>query len=79
MIYLPVGKTITLNTSYMTCIEVTAWWYNPKDGGVQKTGKLKRTNQMNFTSPTTGIENDWVLVIDDATKNYKEPGSMKEK
>jgi len=34
---------------------------------------------MDFTSPTLGIENDWVLVIDDATKNYKEPGLSKEK
>jgi hypothetical protein len=30
---------------------------------------------MEFTSPTTGVENDWVLVIDDATKNFKEPGN----
>jgi hypothetical protein len=74
MVYLPIGKTITVNTSYMTFKEVTAWWYNPKESGVRKIGKLKREDQMNFTSPTTGIENDWVLVIDDATKNYKEPG-----
>jgi len=74
MIYLPVGKTITINTSFMTCNEVIAWWYNPKNEGVKKIGKLERKDQMNFTSPTTGIGNDWVLVIDDATKNYGEPG-----
>ena len=79
MIYLPVGKSITLNTNHMTCKEVAAWWYNPKDAAVQKIGKLERKDQMDFTSPTLGIENDWVLVIDDATKNYKEPGLSKEK
>lgn len=73
MIYLPVGKTITANISFMKCKNVIAWWFNPKDASVQKT-MLERKDQMEFTSPTTGVENDWVLVIDDATKNYKEPG-----
>ena len=74
MIYLPVGKTLTINTKYMSCKEVIAWWFNPKDKTVQKIGRLKRQNQMDFTSPTTGIENDWVLVIDDVRKNYGKPG-----
>jgi hypothetical protein len=73
MIYLPVGKIITVNTSFMKCKNVVAWWFNPKDASVQKT-IFERKDQMEFTSPTTGIENDWVLVIDDATKNFKEPG-----
>ena len=40
----------------MTCKEVTAWWYNPKDGVAKRIGKLKRKDQMNFTSPTTGMK-----------------------
>jgi len=74
MIYLPVGKTITINTAFMKCKEVIAWWFNPKDATVQKIGKLERKNNMEFTPPTTGVENDWVLIIDDATKTFKEPG-----
>jgi hypothetical protein len=73
MIYLPVGKTITVNTSFMKCKNVIAWWFNPKDASVQKT-TVERKDQMELTSPTIGVENDWVLIIDDATKNYKEPG-----
>jgi hypothetical protein len=30
---------------------------------------------MEFTPPTTGFENDWVLVLDDASRNFKKPGS----
>jgi hypothetical protein len=74
MIYLPVGKSITVNTSFMKCKEVMAWWFNPKDASVQKKGKVERKDSMEFTSPTTGKENDWVLIIDDSTKNYKGPG-----
>jgi hypothetical protein len=74
MIYLPVGKKITINSSYMKCSTVNAYWFNPKDASVQKTGTFKRTDSMEFTPPVTGLKNDWVLIIDDAAKQYKEPG-----
>lgn len=74
MIYLPVGKTITVNTSFMKTNDMVAWWFNPRDATVQKIDRIERRDDMEFTSPTTGVENDWVLVIDDATKNFKEPG-----
>ncbi|GEO07517.1 glycoside hydrolase family 140 protein [Segetibacter aerophilus] len=73
MIYLPIGKTITIKTTALPK-RMTAWWFNPKDATSQQatTGEIKEL--MEFTSPTLGKENDWVLVIDDATKNYKAPG-----
>jgi hypothetical protein len=74
MVYLPVGKKITINTGFMKCNNINAWWFNPKDGSVIKTGLLKRTNNMEFTAPVPGLQNDWVLVIDDASKRYGEPG-----
>ncbi|MEX6691182.1 glycoside hydrolase family 140 protein [Danxiaibacter flavus] len=74
MIYLPAGKRFSINTTFMTAKEVVAWWFNPKDGSTQKINTLKRTNNISFTPPIQGVENDWVLVIDDASKKYKEPG-----
>lgn len=74
MIYLPVGKTISIKMQFMTSNNVIAWWFNPKDASVHKIGVLRRSPLMLFTPPTTGIGNDWVLVIDDATKQFKEPG-----
>jgi hypothetical protein len=29
---------------------------------------------MSFTPPTNGADEDWVLVLDDAAKNYDAPG-----
>jgi hypothetical protein len=74
MIYLPIGKTITVNTSSITGNEINAWWFNPKNATCQFIGKLPKKEKMDFTSPTIGKENDWVLVLDDATKGYKAPG-----
>jgi hypothetical protein len=74
MIYLPIGKTIKVNTSAISGNEINAWWFNPKNATSQLIGKLVKKESMDFTSPTTGKENDWVLVIDDATKGYKTPG-----
>ena len=70
MIYLPVGKTITIGTTNLPQ-KITAWWFNPKDGHAQKINDVKKENTMQFTPPTLGQENDWVLVIDDATKSFK--------
>ncbi|HRH48312.1 MAG TPA: glycoside hydrolase family 140 protein [Panacibacter sp.] len=73
MIYLPVGKTITVNTANITG-KIIAWWFNPKNAEVQQITVAEKMNSMEFTSPTTGTGNDWVLVIDDASKGYKVPG-----
>jgi hypothetical protein len=29
---------------------------------------------MKFTSPTKGVKNDWVLIIDDPAKGFGAPG-----
>ncbi len=73
MIYLPVGKTVTINISIFSK-KITAWWFNPKDGIVKKIITTVVTDYMQFTPPTVGIENDWVLVIDDASGKYPAPG-----
>ena len=74
MIYLPVGKTITVNTASVSGKEVNAWWFNPKNATAQLIGKFSRKDSMEFTAPSLGKENDWVLVVDDAGKGYKMPG-----
>lgn len=73
MIYLPIGKTVTINTAALPK-RLTAWWFNPKDGKAQKAVFTEGNNALAATPPTTGFENDWVLVLDDALKNYGEPG-----
>lgn len=73
MFYLPVGKAITISASHLPK-QIVAWWFDPKNASTQQAGTLGKKNLMEFTSPTKGIGNDWVLVLDDATKGYKAPG-----
>jgi hypothetical protein len=73
MIYLPVGKTITVNMKNLQH-QITAWWFNPKDGTAKQISITEKKEQMEFTAPTTGTGNDWVLVIDDAAKGFNVPG-----
>lgn len=71
MVYLPVGKKITINTAAFPAEKLNAWWYNPRTGKpVRISTGIRREAHMNFTPPTTGPEDDWVLVLDDARNKY---------
>ncbi|TKK69382.1 DUF4038 domain-containing protein [Ilyomonas limi] len=73
MIYLPVGKTVTINTAALPQ-RLIAWWFNPQDGKAQQAAINTAQGTITATPPTTGVENDWVLVLDDAAKGYGAPG-----
>lgn len=75
MVYLPVGKRIEVNSSCLKAGKIAAWWFNPKSGKAEKIGIFKAKDMLSFAPPTTGTENDWVLVLDNAGKKWKSPGS----
>jgi len=77
MIYLPVGKTIEVNTARLEGKRIVAWWFNPWTGVATKIGKFKRKEVMSFEPPAVGEENDWVLVIDNARRKWDAPGKLK--
>ncbi|MBK7938844.1 MAG: glycoside hydrolase family 140 protein [Lewinellaceae bacterium] len=77
MIYLPVGKTISVNTKSLKGNTLSVWWYDPRSGKAKKTGLLPKKDIMEFTPPKTGIENDWVLVLDDDAAKFDAPGKEK--
>lgn len=64
MVYLPIGKTITVNTSSILSERVRCRWFNPQNAETKNIGRLKNKKSMQFTPPLTGIGHDWVLVID---------------
>jgi hypothetical protein len=74
MIYIPFGKTITIAIPKFSK-QIVAWWFNPKDASIQKIGDIENTSTIKFTTPTVGLGNDWVLVIDDAKKAYAAPAT----
>lgn len=74
MVYLPVGKEISVDATSVKSGKVKCWWYNPRNAETKYIGKLKNRNSMQFTPPALGVENDWVLVIDHASKKFSTPG-----
>lgn len=76
MVYLPVGKKVSIDLRKMPK-GLSAWWFNPRDASSQKIGLSEQKEVMELAPPTTGVGNDWVLVIDDAGKKYKMPFSTK--
>ncbi len=72
-VYSTQGKPITVNMGKIAGKEVISFWYNPKNGETKDGSRVSNTGQQTFTPPTTGYGNDWVLVIDDATKAYTKP------
>lgn len=76
MAYFPQHSAITLKTERLAGHTIRAWWFNPRDGSVQKTGGRKKEVRMEFTPPTKSETEDWVLVLDDAERNYPPPGGV---
>jgi len=79
-VYLPAGQTkVTVNTGKLSGGTLTAWWYDPRTGAATKIDSAAKTTTRDFTVPpadakTPAAQADWVLVLDDGSKNYAEPG-----
>ena len=77
-VYLPNGKTnVTINTGKLSGAKLVAWWYDPRTGGAKQFDSFAKTDTREFATPSTGADNDWVLVLDDAARNYPAPGRQK--
>ena len=76
MAYLTVGQPVRIVMKKITGAKVKATWFNPRDGTISSAGEYDNTGFVTFIPPTSGIDNDWVLVLDDATKFKKKPGEM---
>ena len=73
-VYSTQGKKFMVNTAKISNQEIDAYWYNPRNGEVKTIGMMPKQSQQEFTPPTSGYGLDWVLVVDDASRNYSPPG-----
>jgi len=78
MIYLPQGQPVTVDLTKLSGSTVFAWWFDPRTGNATRIEGTFGTNQsQRLVPPTSGPEQDWVLVIDDTSKNYPAPGGAR--
>ncbi len=76
MVYAPVGRAFKVHMEKITGAQVKAWWFNPRDGSAKLLGEFPNTGEREFLSPDKGEHLDWVLVLDDAAKNFPAPGKL---
>ena len=78
MIYVPASRPFEVEMSRITGGKATAWWYDPRTGESKRIGEFDTKGKREFTPPNVGEMQDWVLVLDDATKNFAAPGATTE-
>jgi Protein of unknown function (DUF4038)/Putative collagen-binding domain of a collagenase len=69
-VYTTTGKAFTVNPGKISGSLVTATWFDPRSGKTQSAGRFDNQKPQSFSPPTQGYGQDWVLVLDDAAKNY---------
>jgi hypothetical protein len=76
-VYSASGKEFTLDLGKLTGQRVQAYWYDPRSGKAIFIAEFDRGGTREFSPPTSGPGNDWVLVVDDAAKKYPTPGAAR--
>jgi hypothetical protein len=76
-VYTAQGNAFTINPGKISGKEWTATWYDPRNGQTKEAGRFRESIAKTFTPPDTGYGHDWVLIIDDAAKNYALPPRSK--
>lgn len=72
-VYSASGRPFTVNPGKISGASVTATWFDPRTGKTQPANPFTNKTPQQFTPPRTGYGQDWVLILDDASKNYPMP------
>jgi hypothetical protein len=73
LIYSAQGRKFTVDMAKLPGARVKAAWYNPRDGAMTDAGAFDNTGTHEFACPSEGFGSDWVLVLDDAARDFPKP------
>ncbi len=73
-VYSASGQPFTLTLGKISGSKLKGYWYNPREGTATDIGEFNNSGTSTFQPPSSGIDNDWVLVLDDIQKKYGPPG-----
>jgi hypothetical protein len=78
MVYMAIGQSVKLNSGVIPAKRLMLWWYDPRTGSAIPVGEQENTGIVETSWSTmpwhNGAGPDWVLVVDDASRNYPPPG-----
>jgi predicted esterase len=72
-IYSASGQDFIADLTKISGSTVNASWFNPRDGTQEWAGQYSTGGTEHFTPPSGGYGNDWVLMLDDASRSYSAP------
>ncbi len=73
LVYIPSGKPVRVRTGFCRGSEIAAAWFDPRTGESRAAGRMPRREEAEFTPPSSGPGQDWVLILDDAAAGYRAP------
>jgi hypothetical protein len=77
-IYSPRGEQFTIRMSVIRTPRIRQTWFDPRDGTAKPLHTTDTPGIQTFVPPTSGRDNDWILVLDDATAGFPLPGQPRE-
>jgi hypothetical protein len=72
-VYTAAGKPFTVILEKIEGDKLQSYWYNPRDGKTTAAEIIANKGERNYIPPSSGYGQDWVLVLDDAVKQYPRP------
>jgi hypothetical protein len=69
-IYSAQGRAFTLNLGKISGKRVKCLWFNPRSGDSFPAGEFENSGTRLITPPSQGFGSDWVLIVDDAAKEF---------
>lgn len=76
-VYSPYGKSFSVKPGKISGTQLKAWWFDPRTGESRETGTFDNSGNLEFDPPAEPERgNDWVLVLEDASKNFPQPGRI---
>jgi hypothetical protein len=76
MVYIPDGRAAEVRLHAISGPRAKAWWFNPRSGQAQSAGDgLLTSADHTFRAPTSGSDQDWILVLDSEIEDFGPPGA----
>ncbi|WP_409014704.1 glycoside hydrolase family 140 protein [Emticicia sp. 21SJ11W-3] len=72
-VYTAVGNSFTVNLGKISGLQVNAYWFDPRTGKTEAIARIENKGTHRFTPPRYGYGQDWVLILDDAGRNFPNP------
>jgi hypothetical protein len=76
--YTYTGRPFQIRLGVLSGRRLRGFWYSPRDGSVRPLGVFPNEGVRIFTPPgVPGPGNDWVLALDDESRRFPVPGSVR--